>query len=255
LVGVLGIALVVWLLGGDPQMVLQNLPAPTEGGPGAGPVDPAEAELAEMVSVVLADTEEVWAELFRGQGREYRAPTLVLFKDGVRSACGMAGAATGPFYCPADANVYIDLAFYRELSERFGASGDFAQAYVIAHEIGHHVQNLLGISQRVQEARGRLSEVEYNDLSVRLELQADYFAGVWAHHAERNWNVLEPGDIEEALRAAAAIGDDRIQMQTRGHVVPDSFTHGTSEQRVRWFRRGLQSGDVAGGDTFAVDEP
>jgi predicted metalloprotease len=178
---------------------------------------------------------------------------LVLFTGEVDSACGFGATASGPFYCPADERIYIDLGFYDQLQRRFHAPGDFAQAYVIAHEVGHHVQNQLGIADRVRQLQQRVSEGEANDLSVRLELQADFFAGVWAHHAERNWQILEPGDVEEALRAASAIGDDRLQMEQQGYVVPDSFTHGTSEQRVRWFRRGLSTGDMSQGDTFNAE--
>jgi predicted metalloprotease len=185
-------------------------------------------------------------------GREYPEPTLVLFTDQVNSACGMAGAAVGPFYCPGDRQVYIDLGFYDLLRQRLGAPGDFAQAYVIAHEVGHHVQNVLGISDKLHQARGRVSEREYNALSVRLELQADFFAGLWAHHAQRMNQVIEPGDIDEALTAASAIGDDKLQMQSEGRVVPDAFTHGTSEQRMRWFMRGFETGDIRQGDTFAA---
>lgn len=201
---------------------------------------------------MLADTEEVWTEQFARAGRTYRKPTLVLFRDQVRSACGFASAASGPFYCPADQQVYIDLAFYQDMKDKLGAPGDFAQAYVIAHEVGHHVQNLLGISEDVHARQQRVDKVEANELSVRLELQADFLAGVWAHHAEQKWQILEPGDIEEALNAATAIGDDRLQQQSRGTVVPESFTHGTSKQRVRWFTRGLKTGDMNAGDTFSV---
>jgi predicted metalloprotease len=234
---------------------LQNLPQP---GGNVGPVVPGEQagvddEMKQFVATVLADTEDVWEKLFAEMNRRYEDPKLVLFSGRVQSACGMATAASGPFYCPADAQVYIDLSFYDELRNRFGAPGDFAQAYVIAHEIGHHVQNQLGLSDKVHQLRDRVSEEEYNRYSVRLELQADYFAGVWAHHAERMRNILEPGDLEEALNAATAIGDDRLQQESRGYVVPDSFTHGTSEQRVRWFRRGFESGDPAKGDTFVID--
>lgn len=251
--GVIVLVLLVALMGGDPQQLLQQLPQgglPTQGD---APRDPAEDRAAEFVKVVLADTEEVWHEQFRAIGRTYSEPALVLFTGAVRSACGSASSAVGPFYCPGDRTVYIDLSFFRDLSSRFQAPGDFAQAYVIAHEVGHHVQTLMGTSQRVHEARGSVSERAYNDLSVRLELQADFLAGVWAHHAQRKFAILEPGDIEEALRAASAIGDDAIQKQTQGHVVPDSFTHGTSEQRVRWFRRGFETGDIRQGDTFAAD--
>jgi predicted metalloprotease len=208
--------------------------------------------MRDFVAVVLADTEDTWRALFPRMGRQYEDPTLVLFSGAVRSACGMAGAAVGPFYCPADRKVYIDLAFYRDLKERFRAPGDFAQAYVIAHEVGHHVQTLLGISQDVAARRQRLDAARGNALAVRLELQADCLAGLWAHHADRARQILEVGDVEEALNAAAAIGDDRIQARTQGHVVPESFTHGTSEQRVRWFRRGLQTGDVEQCDTFGA---
>lgn len=207
----------------------------------------------EFVAVVLADTEEVWQAQFGQLGKQYRKPTLVLFDRSVDSACGFQSAAVGPFYCPLDQKVYIDLSFYQELRDKLGAPGDFAQAYVIAHEVGHHVQNQLGISDQVHQLQQRSGTEEANELSVRLELQADFFAGVWAHHADQNWQILEPGDVEEALRAATAIGDDRLQLKSRGYVVPESFTHGTSEQRVRWFTRGLQTGDMSKGDTFAVD--
>lgn len=207
-------------------------------------------ELYQFVKVVMADNEDVWRKLFRDQGATYREPTLVVFNRSIQSACGGASSATGPFYCPADHSAYIDLSFYEELSRRFGAPGDFAMAYVIAHEIGHHIQNLTGTSSRVQQARGRLNEEEYNELSVRLELQADFYAGVWAHHAQKMHDILEEGDIEEALRAASAIGDDNIQKQTQGYVTPESFTHGTSEQRVRWFKKGFITGDINQGDTF-----
>ncbi|HSQ19183.1 MAG TPA: neutral zinc metallopeptidase, partial [Blastocatellia bacterium] len=202
-------------------------------------------------SAVLADTEDVWTEVFNQAGRQYPKPTLVLFTDQVRSGCGVAGSSVGPFYCPSDQKVYIDLAFYRELKTRFRAPGDFAQAYVIAHEIGHHVQNLLGTMQNVNRAQGRATKEGANELSVRLELQADFLAGVWAHHAQIR-GVVEPGDIDEALGAASAIGDDRLQRESQGYVVPDSFTHGTSEQRVRWFRKGFDTGDIRQGDTFAA---
>jgi predicted metalloprotease len=212
-------------------------------------------ELADFVSVVLADTEDTWHTLFADQGSRYREPTLVLFSGYVQSACGLAGAAMGPFYCPADGRLYIDLSFYEELRTRFRAPGDFAQAYVIAHEVGHHVQNLLGIAQQVDAARRRSSAAQANALSVRMELQADCFAGVWAHHADRTRDILEPGDIEEGLNAASAIGDDRIQRRTQGYVVPDSFTHGSSPQRVHWFSVGLRNGDIATCDTFSQPEP
>ena len=245
-IGALIIAVVVMFLGGDPRQVL-------DGGGSSGTAAPRSAEeekLASFVRVVLADTEDVWRDQFQKMGRRYVDPELVLFTDGVDTACGGASAAVGPFYCPGDQKVYIDLSFYDELRRRFHAPGDFAQAYVIAHEIGHHVQNLLGITDRVQAQSARASRVEANRLSVRVELQADFFAGVWAHHAQRMRHLLEPGDIDEALTAAAAIGDDRLQKQARGRVVPDSFTLGASAQRVAWFRRGFDTGDVSKGDTF-----
>ena len=207
-------------------------------------------DLANFVKVVLADTEDVWNKLFAQSGSRYQEPQLVIFPGSTRSACGFASAASGPFYCPADQQVYIDLSFYGELKRRFKAPGDFAMAYVIAHEVGHHVQNLMGITDQVHELRGRLPKAEYNKYSVRLELQADFFAGVWAHHAQRMSNILQEGDIEEALTAANAIGDDTIQKRSQGYVVPDGFTHGTSEQRMRWFRKGFQTGDLSQGDTF-----
>jgi hypothetical protein len=210
----------------------------------------AENELADFVSVVLADTEDTWNAIFSQAGGRYEEPTLILFTGAVESTCGFAQAAMGPFYCPADRKVYIDLSFYQDLKNKMGAPGDFAQAYVVAHEIGHHVQNLLGISDQVNEARRRVSQTDYNKLSVRLELQADCFAGLWANHADRTRRILERGDIEEALNAASMIGDDRLQQQARGYVTPDSFTHGSSVQRVRWFKRGLQSGRFDSCDTF-----
>lgn len=208
-------------------------------------------ERAQFVSVVLKDTEDVWHKLFAEQGGTYQEPALVLFSGSDQSGCGHATAATGPFYCPLDSKVYIDLSFYDQLQQRFGAPGDFAMAYVIAHEVGHHVQNLLGISDKVQQARQQMSEKRANELSVLLELQADFFAGVWAHHADEMNQILEAGDIEEAMRAANAIGDDRLQMESQGYVVPDAFTHGTSEQRMYWFKKGYETGDLNQGDTFA----
>lgn len=212
--------------------------------------DEAEDELAAFVRVVLADTEDVWNQQFAALGGDYREPTLVLFNGNERSACGFASAATGPFYCPADERVFIDLSFYDQLRRRFRAPGDFAMAYVIAHEVGHHVQNQLGITEQIHRLRGRVSEARYNEMSVRLELQADFFAGLWAHHAQRMKSILEQGDFQEALRAANAIGDDRLQMESQGYVIPDAFTHGTSEQRMRWFSKGFQTGDFDQGDTF-----
>ncbi len=237
------------LFGVDPSQLLEQVPQndPNSGAPRA--TNPAEEELKKFTETVLADTEEVWNEVFRQMGTRYQEPKLVLFTDQVRSGCGIAGAAVGPFYCPPDQKAYIDLAFYNDLKSRFQAPGDFAQAYVIAHEIGHHVQNLLGTMEKVNAAQRRMSKADANKLSVMLELQADFLAGVWAHHAQLK-GVLESGDIEEALGAASAIGDDRIQRQQQGYVVPDSFTHGTSEQRIRWFKKGFESGDIRQGDTF-----
>ncbi|TKC04994.1 KPN_02809 family neutral zinc metallopeptidase [Pedobacter frigoris] len=212
--------------------------------------DPADAE-GKFVDGVLESTNQVWEQQFQQMGREYEKPKMVLFTNMVQSACGNASAAVGPFYCPGDHQVYIDLSFYTDLKDRFGAAGDFAQAYVIAHEVGHHIQNLLGISDKLQQARGQVSEKEYNRLSVKLELQADFFAGLWAHHAQNLKDFkLEEGDIEEALNAANAIGDDKLQKQAQGEVVPDAFTHGTSAQRMYWFKKGFETGDINQGDTF-----
>ncbi len=212
-----------------------------------------EKRMAEYVGVVLADTEDVWNHVFKQYGRQYKEPSLILFKNQVNSGCGMATSAVGPFYCPADYNIYIDLVFHQELRDRFQAKGDFGMAYVIAHEVGHHVQNLLGISDEVHALRGRLNETEYNKVLKRLELQADYLAGVWTHYQEAN-NLLDINDIREAMEAAAAVGDDRIQESTMGYVVPDKFTHGTSEQRMRWFYKGYQSGNLEDGNTFEISE-
>ncbi len=253
-IGTLVLVLIALYFGVDPSIVLQQNPlqvpgpssrsAPTTSGP-------EENRLAEFVAVVLADTEDVWHELFRSMGKTYEEPTLVLFSEAVESACGLASAAVGPFYCPADGKVYIDLSFYRDLQTRFGAPGDFAQAYVIAHEIGHHVQNLLGIADKVQSLRERASQTEANRLSVMMELQADCLSGVWAYHAHRTRNILEEGDIEDALNAASSIGDDRLQRQSGGYVTPDSFTHGSSAQRMRWFKRGFDTGNVGQCNTFS----
>ena len=255
--GIGGVILVVayLLLGGDPEALVNSTQQQSQVSANRqvnsnAPRD----EATKFVAVVLADTEDAWNALFRQMGRQYEEPKLVLFTDETRSGCGFASAASGPFYCPEDRRLYIDLAFYRMLRDRFGAPGDFAQAYVIAHEVGHHVQNLLGISDKVQAARGRVSEAEYNQLSVRLELQADFFAGVWAHYTDRVKHVVEAGDIDEAMRAASAVGDDTLQRRSSGRVVPDSFTHGSSAQRVRWFRKGYESGDIRQGDTFAARE-
>jgi hypothetical protein len=233
-----------------------NFPVPDEpqGPPVRRPQTTSEDDLKQFVAVVLGDTEDVWRDLFARYGARYNDPKLVLFSGGVRSACGLGMAQMGPFYCPIDEKVYIDLDFYEDLKNRFKAPGDFAQAYVIAHEIGHHVQNLLGIAEQVEGLRRRLDETEANALQVRMELQADCFAGIWANRAEESRDIIEPGDIEEALRAASAIGDDRIQRQTQGYVVPDAFTHGSSEQRVRWFTRGYESGKLEVCDTFNADE-
>ncbi|MEM6350674.1 MAG: neutral zinc metallopeptidase [Cyanobacteria bacterium P01_D01_bin.14] len=242
--GVLLIAALVFLLGGDPTVVLdQVVTGPVIQAPAPG-ASAEEDELADFVSVVLADTEDTWNGIFQELGGDYPEPTLVLFSGVVQSACGRAQAAVGPFYCPADQQVYIDLSFYDDLRRRHGAPGDFAQAYVIAHEVGHHVQHVLGISDQVRQLQSRASQTQANQLSVRLELQADCFAGIWANRADEARNILERGDIEEALNAASAIGDDRLQKQSRGYVTPDSFTHGSSAQRMRWFQRGLQSGDL-----------
>ena len=211
---------------------------------------PAADERAEFVKVVLAETEDVWNKLYAEQHQRYVEPTLVLFRDGVQSACGSASAAMGPFYCPGDQQVYIDLSFYRDLQTRFNAPGDFAMAYVVAHEVGHHIQNLNGTSDKMQRLRQQVSETEYNRYSVKLELQADFLAGVWAHHTQKMKNILEAGDIEEALNAANAIGDDRLQKESQGRVVPDAFTHGTSAQRMFWFKKGFETGDLRQGDTF-----
>lgn len=250
--GIGGVIVVVLylLLGGDPMALLDSQQEAQLSQPGQIDNQAPRDDASKFVAVVLADTEDAWHKLFRQMGRQYEEPKLVLFTDQTRSGCGFASGASGPFYCPEDRRVYIDLGFYRLLQERLGAGGDFAQAYVIAHEVGHHVQNLLGISDHVQAARGRVSESEYNRLSVRLELQADFLAGVWARYADRVKRVVEAGDIEEAMRAASAVGDDRLQHSSRGYVVPDSFTHGTSEQRLRWFRRGYETGDLRQGDTF-----
>ncbi len=250
-IGLLIIIVIALFLGVDPTPLLQNTTSTSvSGGSTSAPPSAEENELADFVSVVLADTEDTWRVQFAEGGQRYVEPTLVLFTDRVQSACGMAGAAMGPFYCPADQQIYIDLGFYDELRSRFRAPGDFAQAYVIAHEVGHHVQNLLGISEQVHQSQRRLGKAEANELSVRLELQADCFAGVWAYNAQRTRNILEVGDLEEALNAASAIGDDRIQRQAGQAVAPDSFTHGSSEQRVRWFRRGFETGDGGACDTF-----
>ena len=257
-IGTIVLLLIAVFFGLDPGVVLQGgdpgttAPAPREQqrAPSA-----ADEQLRDFVAVVLADTEDVWKDLFGRMNRRYQEPTLVLFTGAVQSACGMAQAAAGPFYCPADRKLYIDLSFYRALRDRLGAPGDFAQAYVIAHEVGHHVQNLLGIADKVRSGQGRGGREEASALQVRMELQADCFAGVWAHNAQRTRQILEAGDIEEGLNAAAAIGDDRLQRRSGGVVVPESFTHGSSAQRVRWFKRGIETGDPRTCDTFGVAKP
>lgn len=249
-IGTIVLLLVAWYFGIDPSLLLQG--GSSQGAPHSQSVQssPASDEARKFVAVVLADTEDTWRDLFRRMGGTYQDPKLVLFSGAVQSACGFAQSAVGPFYCPGDHKVYIDLSFFDELKNRFRAPGDFAQAYVIAHEVGHHVQNLLGISGKVDALRARAGKTESNALSVRLELQADCFAGVWAYHADKARRILEAGDVEAALNAASAIGDDRLQMQARGYVAPDSFTHGSSAQRVRWFKRGIASGDLRQCDTF-----
>ncbi|OWR31867.1 metalloprotease [Saccharibacillus sp. O23] len=251
-VGGIVIVIIVMLLGGNPSDLLNGgSSTQTAQTQSAGNYQGTaqEEELADFVSVVLADTEDVWGQVFKENGMTYRNPKLVLFTDSVQSACGTASSAVGPFYCPGDEKLYIDLDFYDELKQRFKAPGDFAMAYVVAHEVGHHVQNLLGTSGKVDALRRKLSETEYNKYSVKLELQADYYAGVWAHY-EQGKKLLDQGDLDEALTAASAVGDDSIQLQSQGYVVPDSFTHGTSEQRKSWFYKGYESGTIEGGDTF-----
>ena len=252
-IGTVVLLLLALFFGFDPRVILQGdsptTPPATQRAPAPSASPAGHDELRDFVATVLADTEDTWRALFSGIGREYRDPRLVLFNGAVQSACGIAGSATGPFYCPQDQKVYLDLDFFRALRERFRAPGDFAQAYVIAHEVGHHVQKQLGISDRVMAERRRGGS-QANAASVRLELQADCFAGIWAHHAERTRHILEAGDVEEALNAAAAIGDDRLQRQAQGRVAPETFTHGTSKQRVQWFTRGIESGDLRQCDTF-----
>ena len=252
--GIGGVGLIIYLiftlLGGDPSILTGNTPN-QQNNTYTGTTE--EQEVADFVSVVLADTEVVWNEVFNEYGMDYEEPTLVLFTNSVQSACGVAGSSTGPFYCPGDQSLYIDLSFYDELSEKFQAPGDFAMAYVVALEVGHHVQYLLGTSKQVQDLREKVAETEYNRYLKRLELQADYYAGVWAHYVQ-DMDYLEEGDIEEALNAASAVGDDRIQEAAQGYVVPDSFTHGTSDQRIRWFYKGFEAGDLENGDTFKLSE-
>ncbi len=251
--GAIALAVIVMLLGGDPQEVIQNLQtAPAAGGEQTQALSQEDRELGEFVGVILADTEDVWNHIFQQAGERYREPKLVMFSQATQSACGFAQSATGPFYCSGDETVYIDLSFFQEMQRRLGAPGDFAWAYVIAHEIGHHVQTQLGVMDQYQQKVQGLSQVQANQMLVRLELQADFLAGVWAHHAQRMKNLLEAGDVEEGMNAASSVGDDRIMKQQQGYVVPDAFTHGTSAQRVRWFTKGLKSGDLTQGDTFAV---
>jgi predicted metalloprotease len=257
-IGTLVLVLLAMYFGVDPSVILQgtdpggSTPAPSvQQQPQRAAGDD---QLKDFVSVILADTEDTWGELFHKMGREYQRPHLVLFSDAVQSACGLAEAAVGPFYCPGDRKLYIDLSFYRDLRDKLGAPGDFAQAYVIAHEVGHHVQNLLGIADRIQTAQARRSKTEGNALQVRMELQADCLAGVWASNAQRSRQILEAGDIEEGLNAASAIGDDRLQRESTGRVVPESFTHGSSAQRVRWFKRGIDTGDPGQCDTFTASK-
>lgn len=257
LVVALGIGAYIFLGGGDLGALLGGgglQPATTQQTQSRGSETAAEKELVRFMKVVLADTEDTWHGLFQAEGGTYKEPRLVLFRNSVRTACGQGAAAMGPFYCPADQKVYIDLSFYDDLRSRHGAPGDFAQAYVLAHEVGHHVQTLLGISNKVHKAKQRVSKVEANRLSVKQELQADCFAGLWAHHAQRSRDLLEQGDVEEALTAASAIGDDRLQKQARGRVVPDSFTHGSSAQRVRWFKTGFREGTLSACNTFAAKQ-
>ncbi len=251
-IGSILLVLAALYMGVDPTALLQQTGGDVSTQDSSAPLSAKERKEKEFVSVVLADTEDVWHQVFREMGRTYKEPKLVLFSGQVRSACGYAQAAMGPFYCPADQKVYIDLAFYDELKRRYGASGDFAQAYIIAHEIGHHVQNLLGITRRAQRMQARSSKAGANKISVKVELQADCLAGVWANRAHKQKRILESGDIDEALNAAYVIGDDRLQKQARGYVVPDSFTHGSSRQRMYWFTRGLKSGDINQCDTFAA---
>ena len=249
------VLIIALLLGADPRQLLEQAPVdPGTGSQTSRSTNPEEEELKKFSLVVLASTEDVWTEIFRQSGANYRKPTLVLFTDQVSSACGQAGSATGPFYCPGDEKLYLDFSFFHDLQTRFRAPGDFAQAYVIAHEVGHHIQRLMGTMDRVNAAQRQGGEAQANALSVRLELQADFLAGVWAHYAQRR-GLLEQGDIEEALGAASAVGDDRLQRESQGYVVPDSFTHGSSEQRIRWFRHGLETGDIRQGDTFNTRNP
>ncbi|MES2374743.1 MAG: neutral zinc metallopeptidase [Bacteroidota bacterium] len=249
-IGTLIIGLLYFLLGGDPSDI--NIqPGSQQQTQSAVPRSAEEEKLASFSKVILADTEDVWDEIFKENGSEYSKPNLVMFTEATQSGCGFSSAATGPFYCPSDEKVYIDLSFFNELKERFNAPGDFAMAYVIAHEVGHHIQKLSGVFDKAEQQRRSMSEKEYNKLSVKMELQADFYAGVWANRDQKMKNILEPGDIESALNAANAIGDDRLQQQSKGRVVPDAFTHGTSQQRMYWFKKGFETGDIKQGNTFA----
>ena len=248
-IGTIAIVLVVLLLGGDPTSILQNVQLDDQTTNSNYTETAEDKELAQFVGVVLAETESVWHAIFKEAGSTYREPKLVLFSGKVESACGVAGASTGPFYCPGDEKLYIDLSFFEELQKRFKAPGDFAMAYVIAHEVGHHIQKLTGVMDKMNDLRSRVSKEEYNQYSVRVELQADFYAGIWVHYTEQQ-DLLESGDLEEALNAASAVGDDNIQKQAQGYVVPESFTHGTSAQRKKWFYKGFTSGDIRQGDTF-----
>ncbi|MGB8191333.1 MAG: neutral zinc metallopeptidase [Chitinophagaceae bacterium] len=250
ILGAIAMVLYFFLGGGDPSQLPTQMPTGGGGRELTAEEQAADDKRASFVRVVLADTEDVWTQLFQQQGQTYQKPTMVLFRDVVQSGCGNASSQSGPFYCPGDQQLYIDLSFYQDLQTKFEAPGDFAMAYVVAHEIGHHIQTLLGTSEKMARMRQQSSEEEYNKYSVMMELQADFLAGVWAHHAQRMKNILEEGDIEEALKAANAIGDDRLQKESRGYVVPESFTHGTSQQRMYWFKRGYQTGDMRQGDTF-----
>lgn len=252
-IGVLVLAVIVYFMGGDPSQVLQQV-GNMQGTETTHTPSAAEDEAAEFVTVVLGETEEFWHTQFQAMGKTYQEPKMELFHGSVNSECGGATASVGPFYCPADNTIYIDLDFYTDLHERFGAPGDFAMAYVVAHEVGHHVQTILGISGKVRALQEKMTAKEGNKMSVKQELQADFFAGMWAHYAERTHDLLDDGDIQEALNAANAIGDDRLQKQSQGQVVPDAFTHGTSEQRMYWFKKGYETGDIAQGDTFAADD-
>lgn len=248
-VGGLILILIFTFLGGDPGALLNDAQATSYDHTAPYEATSQEKELTDFISIVLAETEDVWTEIFKENGMTYEEPTLVLYTNSVQSACGSASSAVGPFYCPGDQKLYIDLSFYNELQQKFNAPGDFAMAYVIAHEVGHHVQYLLGTSDKMANLRQKLNEEEYNKYSVRLELQADYYAGVWANHVQ-GMNLLDEGDIQEAIQAASAVGDDTLQKRARGYVVPESFTHGTSEQRMRWFYKGYETGKLEGGDTF-----